>query len=137
MAEQRNFISFKAVGLEEPSFSPTGDIEIPSGRRLSERIMERLSASGFAARNLTQRDYYGWEWTLIVDRFKLSCVLQVLDSPLLIVGPIPGLKKLAFPQAGRIAETKGGEAIVRLLEELQGVSNIVVLSKEQYERQQR
>lgn len=136
MAEVRNFISFKVSGLEQPLFSPKGDMEVPSGRRLSAEIMEKLSASGFSVSSLTQRDYYGWEWTLLVNEFELSCVLQVLDCPLLIVGPLPGLKKLVFPHANRKAEAKAVEVIVKLLGELKGVSNVEVLTKSQYERLQ-
>lgn len=114
MTSQRTFVTFDADLPDDSVFNDGGDIEVPGGRNVSERLAEQLRLQGWSVSCPEQRDYYGWEFTGELNGIESWMLIQSGESWLLI---IEGRKKRIFwfPKASEPSK----ESLKRIDEALQ------------------
>lgn len=85
MGNQRTYVTFLADFPDDIVFNEAGDLLVPGGRNICEKLVECMRAEGIPASDPEQYKFYGWEFTASLDGAATWLMLQYPGPWLLMV----------------------------------------------------
>jgi hypothetical protein len=132
-AMQKLLILFSADDPDDGVWNERGDLEIPGGRGVAQRIAASLTSRGARCSEIEQRSFYGWEFDIELDNFSSVAVLQQSDEWLLVLDTPPSILGWLI---GRKDSQEGlqaiGAQIKSVLDVDEHVSNVRIVSEDEY-----
>jgi hypothetical protein len=71
---------FKTAEPEAWTFDANGEVQVPGGRQLAEKLRDGIAAPARTVSAVEQHSYYGWRFEVALDGVSLACVLNAADD---------------------------------------------------------
>jgi hypothetical protein len=85
MTGQRTFVTFEANLPDDSVFTDSGDIIVPRGRHVCEKLVQGMRSAGITVTDPEQHEFYGWEFTANLNGAETWMLLQGVETWLLIL----------------------------------------------------
>src|SRR5262249_12116265 len=86
---------------DDAVWDDAGNLIVPAGKRIAQDIREILLVNGIEVTPVSQRDFYGWEFSLTYRYHSILAVLQNAEKWLLVLGEMRLLPNLFLRRATR------------------------------------
>lgn len=85
MLNQRIAIEFESEA-DDAVWDEAGNLLIPGGKRVAEGISEFLRTNGVEVSLVSQRSFFGWEFSLTYRKHRILAVVQHAEKWLVVLG---------------------------------------------------
>jgi hypothetical protein len=115
MMPQRIAVEFESE-LDDSVWDEAGNLFVPGGKLIADGIRESLRRNGIDVSPVSQRDWYGWEFTFKYGNHRILAVVQHAEKWLVALSDLRFLPSLFFRKATRSALVSIGVMIKQCIE---------------------
>jgi hypothetical protein len=131
---QQLLVVFAADYPDDALWNEQGDLQIPGGRHIADLIANSLRSVGKQCSEVSQRSFYGWQFSIETDSSSALAVLQQSTEWLLVLGANESLLDwLGGKRSSEETLQQLAVSVKAVLEKDEHISNVRVMKEKEYE----